>query len=294
MTTVRSRLAQAPHRTQADRVASYYDQTWLDYRVLWINQDNLAFHYGYHDERARGHADALLRMNQALAERAQIRPGERVLDAGCGVGGSSMWLATQRGAEVVGITLSAQQVERARRIAQARGLAGRTSFELADYTGTPFPDRSFDVVWAIESVCHAADKGAFYREAARLLRPSGRLVVAEFVRAARPLDAHGEHIVREWLDGWAMPDLDTGAEHRRAIEATGLGHVQLEDITRRVRPSACRLYRMARWSYPAAVALRRLGLRSAVQHGNVVAAWRQYQALEGGCWWYGLLSAVKG
>jgi hypothetical protein len=50
---------------------------------------------------------------------------------------------------------------------------------------------------------------------------------------------------------------------------------------------------MARWSYPAAALLRQLGIRSAVQHGNVIAALRQYQLLERGGWWYGILSAVR-
>ena len=277
----------------ADRVVAYYDQTWLDYRVLWINRDNLAFHYGYHDRQVRAHGAALLRLNQVLADRVAIRPGERVLDAGCGIGGSSIWLAAQRGAQAVGITLSGRQVARARQLAQARGLHGQAVFEQADFTSTPFPDGSFDVVWAVESVCHAADKAAFYREAARLLRPGGRVVVAEFLRTARPLDPLAERLLHEWLDGWAMPDLDTGDEHLRALAAAGFGQAQIDDATAHIRPSAQRLHRMARWAHPGALLLRRLGIRSAVQHGNVIAALRQYQLLERGGWWYGILSAFR-
>jgi cyclopropane fatty-acyl-phospholipid synthase-like methyltransferase len=298
--TLRSTMAAAipTHRSSSlrrdeDRVVAYYDQTWLDYQILWINRDNLAFHYGYHDHTTSGHGAALLRMNQVLADRAAIRPGERVLDAGCGIGGSSMWLAAHRGAEVVGITLSGRQVTRARRIAQARDMLGQATFEQADYTATPFPDGCFEVVWAIESVCHAADKAAFYREAARLLRPGGRLVVAEFLRTARPLEPTIERMLHEWLDGWAMPDLDTGDEHLRALAAAGFGQARLEDVTTHIRPSSRRLHGMARWSYPGAVALRWLGIRSTVQHGNVIAALRQYQVLERGGWWYGILSATK-
>jgi tocopherol O-methyltransferase len=293
MTTATPTHPYASPRLDGERVVTYYDQTWLDYQVLWINRDNLAFHYGYHDQLARGHGAALMRMNQALADRAEIQPSERVLDAGCGIGGSSMWLAVYRDAQVVGITLSARQVARARQIAQARGLLGQVAFERADYTATPFPDGSFDVVWAIESVCHAVHKAAFYREAARLLRPGGRVVVAEFLRTVRPLDKAGERLLHEWLDGWAMPDLDTGDEHQRALVAAGFGRAKIEDVTAHIRPSARRLHRMARWAYPAAVLLRQLGIRSAVQHGNVIAALRQYQVLEQGGWWYGIVSATK-
>jgi cyclopropane fatty-acyl-phospholipid synthase-like methyltransferase len=293
MTSTESLPAHISGQQIADRVVAYYDQTWLDFRLLWIGRDNLALHYGYHDAATRGHADALARLNQVLAERIALAQGERVLDAGCGVGGSSIWLAAQRGATTVGITLSERQVLRARRLAAKRGLGDRVRFEQADYASTPFPAGSFDVVWAIESVCYAPDKPAFFREAARLLRPGGRLVMADFMRARRPLDREGEPLLRDWLDGWAMPDLGTGAEYLRAIAAAGLADAQLDDVTARILPSARRLYTMARWSYPIGVALRRLGLRSDVQHGNVRAALRQYQSLRRGGWWYSICSAVK-
>jgi tocopherol O-methyltransferase len=281
------------HTPISEDVVAYYDETWLDYRLLWLNRQNLSVHFGYTDATTHGHADALLNMNRVLADRAGIGPGQRVLDAGCGVGGSSMWLATQRRAEVVGITLVRSQLERARRFVTARGLAGRVAFQLADYTGTPFPDASFDAVWAIESVCHAPDKSAFYREAARLLRPGGRLVVAEFIRAARPLSPTGERLLHEWLDGWAIPDLDTRAEHAHYARAAGLADFQLDDVTAHTRPSLRRLYRMTFWSYPLAMLGRAVGIRSTVQHGNVIGSLRQYQALERGCWFYGILTARK-
>ena len=277
----------------ADWIVAYYDQTWIDFRMFWVNRNNLALHYGYHDTATRGHADALVRLNQVLADNIALRPGERALDAGCGVGGSSMWLAAHRGAAVVGITLSERQVVHARRLATARGLSDRVRFERADYTHTPFPDGSFDVVWAIESVCHAPDKPAFYREAARLLRPGGRLVTADVVRSRRPLDGAGERVLHEWLDGWAIPDLDTGEERLHAAVAAGLADARLDDVTAHIRPSARRLYTMGRWLYPGAATLHRLGTRTAIQHGNVRAALRQYQALEHGGWWYGILAATK-
>jgi ubiquinone/menaquinone biosynthesis C-methylase UbiE len=282
-----------PMRERRDPLAAYYDETWLDYRLLWINRNNLAVHFGYTDATTRSHGEALVTMNRVLADRVAIQPGQRVLDAGCGVGGSSFWLAEQRGTTVVGITPVWSQVVRARHYAVARGLGERVAFEQADYTQTPFPDRSFDVVWALESLCHAPDKAAFYREAARLLRPGGRLVVAEYIRAARPLDGASERLLHEWLDGWAIPDLDTREEHLGYVAAAGLVDAALDDITAHTRPSLRRLYRMTCWAYPLAVILHRIGLRSRVQHSNVIGALRQYQALERGLWFYGLLSATK-
>jgi tocopherol O-methyltransferase len=283
----------APADPLTAAIVDYYDKTWLDYRILWLNPDNLAVHFGYTDDSTRGHTDALKNMNRVLAERVAIQPGEHVLDAGCGVGGSSLWLVKERGAEVVGITLAAKQVAMARGYAARRGLADRVRFEQADFTATPFPDASFDVVWAVESLCHAPRKVAFYQEAARLLRPGGRVIVADFVRAARPLDQTGERLLREWLDGWAVPDIDTPDEHLVHLAESGFVDAQLDDVTAHTRPSLRRLYRMAYWTFPLAVLGRQVGIRSAVQHGNVIASIRQYQALRRSAWLYSILSATK-
>ncbi len=286
-------MIQATGSNQADAVVAYYDHTWLDYRLLWLNRRTLSVHFGYTDTTTRGHADALLNMNRVLADRAGIQAGARVLDAGCGVGGSSIWLAQARDAIVVGITPVASQVARARRFAAARNLGDRIAFEQADYTSTPFRDASFDIVWALESVCHAPDKAAFYREAARLLGPGGRLVIAEYIRATRPLSPRGEHLLHQWLDGWAIPDLDTRAEHVAHAAAAGLADARIDDITAHARPSLRRLYQLTRWSYLLAVAGRAVGIRSAIQHGNVIGSLCQYQALDRDLWFYGILSATK-
>jgi tocopherol O-methyltransferase len=282
-----------PASSLTDAIVGYYDQTWLDYRLLWLNPDNLAVHFGYTDENTRSHTDALKNMNRVLADRVHVKSGERILDAGCGVGGSSLWLADERQAEVVGITLSARQVQKARSYAARRGLAHRVQFEVADFTATPFPDASFDVVWAVESLCHAAHKAAFYREAARVLRPGGRVVVADFARSGRPLDPTGERLLHEWLTGWAVPDIDTPGEHTEQLVAAGFVDIRLDDVTAHTRPSLRRLYRMAYWTYPLALYGYVKGVRSAVQHGNVIASIRQYQALRHGAWFYSILSATK-
>ena len=125
------------------RIRDYYDETWLDYRMLWLNSQNHAIHFGYWDEHTRSHAESLLNMNRVLASQIGIRPGQRILDAGCGVGGSAIWLAKTYGVEVLGITPVASQVERARRYAQEQGITDRVSFEQQDYTHTTFPRGQF-------------------------------------------------------------------------------------------------------------------------------------------------------
>src|SRR5262249_35256079 len=188
---------QASQRSLSERIHAYYDETWGDYRWLWLSPRNYAIHFGYWDESTRTHAESLLNMNRALAERIGILPGQHVLDAGCGVGGSALWLARACHVHVTGITLVASQVAPARRFAQAQP---HVTFEQQDYAHTTFPDASFDVVWAVESACHAPDKRAFIQEARRLLRPGGRLGMVEYMRVSRPLpSADDEDVLRSWL-----------------------------------------------------------------------------------------------
>lgn len=274
-------------------IRPYYDEAWVDYRLVWAYGGTGAMHFGYYEPGIRRHRAAVANANRVIADLCGMRPGSRVLDAGCGVGGTATWLALQRGAEVVGITPVATQIRAARDRARALGLDGRVTFVRADYTRTDLPPGSFDAVFALESLCHAPDKAAFYREAYRLLRPGGRIAVAEYVRAARPLPPPGEAMVRRWLDGWAIPDLDTAAEHVAAAAAAGFAAVRLEDATYRSYRSLRRLYHLSFPAWPVSGALRAVGLRSAVQHGNVIASRLQFRALNRGYWFYGLLTGVR-
>ena len=274
-------------------VNSYYEETRSDYYLMWLNASNLALHFGYAGDRARQHHLALENTNRVLAKLADIRTGDRVLDAGCGLGGSGCWLAKYLGAEVVGITNVTRQAEEARQIVERKRLSDRVTIECQDYTDTRFPDGAFDVVWSLESLCHAPRKEKFYREAMRVLRPGGRLVVADYIRSTRDNSVEHQDIIREWLKGWAMPDIATRNEHISYASSAGFMDVQIDDYTDQMIDSSRRLYTLARIAGPIDLLLFALKLRSAVQHGNVVASRRQYEALQKGLWFYGVLTANK-
>jgi ubiquinone/menaquinone biosynthesis C-methylase UbiE len=270
-------------------IIRYYENTRFDYWVAWTSRDDPAIHFGYYDEQARFHKDALLRLNEVMADLAGIRPGEQVLDAGCGLGASTLWLAANRGVEVTGITPVPDQVQGASQ--RAGDLPVR--FELADYHHAPFPDAAFDVVWACESLCHSPDKAAFYREAFRLLRPGGRLVLAEYMRAGRPLQEQQERLLSLWLHGWAIPDIDSREEHQVHARNAGFDRFEIRDITSHTRISHRNLHKQARRWWRVGQALRFLRIRNTIQHGNHEGAIRQFEALQAGAWFYGLGLGVK-
>ncbi|XSG84880.1 MAG: SAM-dependent methyltransferase [Methylohalobius sp. ZOD2] len=274
-------------------IISYYDDTRWDYQLLWFSKKTRAVHFGFYDETAQKHSDALVNMNRVLARTVDIGPGDRVLDAGCGQGGSSVWLAQNLGVEAVGITPVESQVRLARAYAEKQGMGDQVQFEIGDYTGTRFEDASFDVVWACESLCHADRKEEFYREAFRLLKPGGRLIVAEYIRSNDSYHAEGERLLTEWLHGWAINRIDSKQAHLDHAGQAGFTDVVIRDVTKNTEPSLRVLYRLSIFFTPLGHLLNFLGIRNAYQHGNLIGSLRQYEALQKGYWFYGIISARK-
>ena len=274
------------------RIRAYYDETWLDYRLVWLPRQAPGMHFGYWDDQTSSHAQALVNLNRVLARSIGLRPGQRVLDAGCGVGGSAVWLAETASVEVVGITVVPNQVARAQRYAEERRVADRVVFAQQDYTQTRFPTASFDVVWAMESACHARDKRLFLAEARRLLAPGGRLGLVEYMRTDEQYGAADEALLASWLQGWAIPDLATSAQWMEWTRQAGFDDINVIDIMTGVMPSLRHLFQCAMFGWPFGLALRALQLRSAVQHGNIRGARDQYRAAKRGLWFPAVLTAT--
>src|SRR5260370_35006172 len=116
MSTEKQVRCRASPNSRVPQVVEYYNDTRFDYWFLWHGRNNLAFHFGYSGGGIGSHSRALENGNHVLANIAGVDAGQRVLDAGCGLGGSSLWLGGQRGAHSVGITTVEHQVTMARAI----------------------------------------------------------------------------------------------------------------------------------------------------------------------------------
>lgn len=258
-----------------DKVKKYYDYTVNLYEKFW-HGDTYAVHYGIWNDSTKNLHEALLNTNKFLAEEAGIRIGNRVLDAGCGVGGSAFWLAKNKGVDVVGITISEGQLARAKDLAIKLGFEKQTEFCLQDYTKTNFPNESFDIVWAIESVCHALDKKAFLKEAHRILKPSGKLAVADGFLERVPQNEKEKRTLHNFLKGMVLDNLIEATTFENSMREIGFKNIKNVDKTEAILPTASRMARMSRWSWPFSIVTTWLGLTPRILVDNNRAGINQY------------------
>ena len=146
-----------------------------------------------------------------LANLAAIKPGESVLDVGCGVGGPARVLTAEHGAKVRAVDLSPGYVEIGRALSKKSGIA--VTFEPANALELPFADGSFDMVWTQHASMNIADKPRLYRELRRVLRPDGRLAFHDLLAGEKPGPLH---FPVPWADGPGESFL-IGAKDLRAL-----------------------------------------------------------------------------
>ncbi|HET6882603.1 MAG TPA: class I SAM-dependent methyltransferase [Pirellulales bacterium] len=200
-----------------DVIRWHYDLSTLFYRLLWGRH----IHHGLW-ESSETPAVAQLKLTETLAAAAGIERGDRVLDVGCGMGGSSIYLARQLDCQVQGLTLSPLQRAWASCSARWQGVARKTMFRCADAEQTEFDADAFDVVWSVECTEHLFDKARFFQQAARWVRPGGRIAICAWLAGDRLSTDRDRQLVYQVCEGFFCPSLGTQENYQRWIEDAGL------------------------------------------------------------------------
>lgn len=255
-----------------EAIKHYYAATQFEYGLIWNwrLRTTPALHFGYYDERATNHRQAIVRANEVLAQFANLATGVRIIDAGCGLGHATEWLATHYDARVTGLTLVPRQVETIEKRLRKKPVEN-VNFLVGDYLSMPFDNNSADVIWAFESVCHAQNKVDFYKEAWRVLRPGGKLVMAEYIRKERPMPEADEELLKEIFYAWAIPDLDTIGEHRMHAERCGFTTFKNKDVTGNVIKSYRNLRSTCKRYAKLSSLLHKAHIISAIRHNNMLS-----------------------
>ena len=201
----------------------------------------LAIHYGLWGPDTKSDRDALLRANATLVRGCDLGEGRRVLDAGCGVGGTAIWLAQEHGVRVVGLTNCEPHVALATEQAEERKVGHLVEFRYGDFMKMPFPDSSFDAVLNHETYCYAPDKPAYLRGVHRVLKPGGRWQAVDGFLSDRQLSDGDAEIHAALQRGWRTAPLDRWRDVLARLEEAGFEDVGEQDLGEEVAPATARL-----------------------------------------------------
>lgn len=224
------------------QIKEFYDASSDLWEEVWGEH----MHHGYYGEdgtkklnRRQAQIDLIEEVLSWAGEFTTNRP-QNILDAGCGIGGSSLYLAEKFGARVTGVTLSPVQANRAKERARAAGLSTKTDFQVANAQKMPFPDNSFDLVWSLESGEHMPNKEQFLQECYRVLKPDGKLIFVTWCHrsttAESPLTDNEKKHLQDIYRVYCLPYVISLPEYTEIVQQCGFKDLRVDDWSTAVAP----------------------------------------------------------
>lgn len=250
-----------------ERIRHFYDQStriWLD---TWGEHMHHG-HYGADGSLKKNHQQAQVDLIEELLRWGGANGATRVLDAGCGVGGSARYLARRFGAQVLGLTLSPVQAQQGMRFTKKAGLEGRVDIVARDLMSLGPGDGSFDLIWSLESAEHIGDKKRLLEMFYELLVPGGQLLMATWCHRNEPpaLAANELELLESLYGLYHLPPMVSIKHLEQMARDVGFQGVQSDDWSRAVAPFWDAVIRSA-ISWRSVAGLLRSGL------GTMKGAW---------------------
>jgi|ERR1700739_998305 len=223
-----------------DGFQRYYEEAGPDY-AAWSPSFNMHFGFFRRGVNPLNREVMLEQMNLEVLKRMQLSDNHpRILDIGCGLGATLRSFANHLpAADLHGITLVPWQLDQGHLLNESSPRSPHITLGLGNYEHTNYPSESFDAIYAIESSCYGtgANKSRLIREAHRLLRPGGRIVVADGFLGPGKLRSPQQSIYRKLCDCWAIDTLGEIHPFTHELERAGFRDIASEKIQSRVTPS---------------------------------------------------------
>jgi cyclopropane fatty-acyl-phospholipid synthase-like methyltransferase len=273
-------------------VNAYYNQTQNHYQRWWQLNKGMALHYGLWFDGTTSFVEALNNTNEYLAEQVNIQQDQTVLDAGCGVGGSAIFLAKKYNCHVTGITLSNLQINTSINNARKHDVSHLTDFMLQDYSRTKFENNSFDIIWACESSSSATNKQKMTDEWFRLLKPGGKLVLSDFFKT-NETKAKDNNLLARWTELWAMNPLVTSNFLAGKLIDSGFIIATNTDLTHLINKTVTRMLKSYWLGLIPAICYNILFGARLYARNHYKSGLYQYKALKLNLWQYRCMVASK-
>ncbi|XP_044493110.1 cycloartenol-C-24-methyltransferase-like isoform X2 [Mangifera indica] len=211
----------------ADMVNKYYDLVTSFYEFGWGE----SFHFA---PRWKGESlqESMKRHEHFLALQLALKPGQKVLDVGCGIGGPMREIARFSSTSVTGLNINEYQITRGKELNRIAGVDKTCNFVKADFMKMPFPDNSFDAVYAIDATCHAPDVYGCYKEIRRVLKPGQCFAAYEWCMtdAFDPQNQEHQKIKAEIEIGAGLPDVRLTRNCLEALKQAGFEVLWEKDL----------------------------------------------------------------
>jgi tocopherol O-methyltransferase len=209
-----------------EKVQRFYDLGSPYYHKIYGEH----IHDGYYITGRESKEEAQENLIRLLVEKARIKRGARILDVGCGVGGSSLWLAENLGAVTVGITISPVQVEMARKLARERKVS--SSFLLMDAERISFAE-PYDVIWAVAVLSHLRNQENFLKSATKSLNERGKFVIFDWMVSEDIAEPQNDRYIKPVSEGMLLTSLHSISTYLKWFIKYGYRVIYSEDITSR-------------------------------------------------------------
>lgn len=220
------------------QIQQFYDASSGLWEDIWGEHMHHGY-YGVDGKVKKNRRLAQIDLIEELLRWANIQTANNILDVGCGIGGSSLYLASKFNARATGITLSPIQAHRATQRAQEAGLQHRSQFLVANAQDMPFTDGSFDFVWSLESGEHMPDKVKFMRECYRVLKPGGKFIMVTWCHRPTdhsPLTPDEQKLLEDIYRVYCLPYVISLPEYEAIANEMGLKNIQTADWSQAVAP----------------------------------------------------------